>query len=52
MTVKTTLVALALTVLPAVAFAECSWSKQQAQSCAAGTVWDAETHSCVEQVSS
>lgn len=52
MTVKTALVALALTALPALAFAECEWSKQQAQSCAAGTVWDTQTHRCVEQVSS
>lgn len=52
MTLKTAIVAFALTTLPALAFAECNWSKQQAQSCAAGTVWDAETHRCVDQVSS
>lgn len=52
MTFKTALVAIALATLPAIASAECSWSHQQAQSCAQGTVWDADSRTCVEQVNS
>ncbi|WP_428925360.1 hypothetical protein [Marinibacterium sp. SX1] len=52
MTVKTALAALALTCLPALGFAECNWSKQQAQSCAPGTTWDSEAMACVDQVTS
>ncbi|MCB1313741.1 MAG: hypothetical protein KDK29_18505 [Sedimentitalea sp.] len=51
MTLKTTLSALALIALPAISFAMCSERGHQAQSCAPGTVWDANTQSCVEQVS-
>ncbi len=54
MTMKTLLAALALTTLPTLAYAECSWGHydQQAQSCIAGTAWDAEKQACVESVSS
>jgi hypothetical protein len=53
MTVKTLVAALALTTLPALAMAECTWGKQhQAQSCAAGTTWDATAGACVEIVNS
>ncbi|MGR3802293.1 chitin-binding domain-containing protein [Marinibacterium profundimaris] len=52
MALKTAIVTLALATLPALASADCSWSHQQAQSCAAGTTWDAETRTCVEQVNS
>ncbi len=52
MALKTAIVALALATLPALAHAECPWSKQQAQSCAAGTVWDADARACVEQATS
>ena len=52
MTAKTALIALALITLPALASAQCQCSKQQAQSCAPGTVWDSESSTCVEQVNS
>lgn len=53
MTKKTVALALALTVLPAFAFAYCSGGyTEQAVSCATGTVWDAASQTCVEQVSS
>lgn len=50
MTIKTLTVALALTLTPALALAEgCNFGKhQQAMSCSAGTVYDAETNSCVQ----
>lgn len=49
MTAKTLLAALALTILPAVSYAFCSERGHQAQSCAAGTVWDANLQTCVKQ---
>ncbi len=52
MPLKTALAALALTLLPTLSFAFCSGVDHQAQSCATGTIWDAETQRCVEQVSS
>lgn len=52
MTAKTLLAALALTVLPVISYAACSERGHQAQSCAAGTVWDANQQTCVEQASS
>ena len=53
MKIKTLCVAAALAVLPAMSFAMCSYGQQhQAQSCATGTVWDADSQKCVEQVSS
>lgn len=52
MTIKTILAALALTVLPAVSYAACSGKSHQAMSCAEGSVWDADTRTCVKQVSS
>jgi hypothetical protein len=53
MTTKTLLAALALTLLPAVSFAMgCSGKSHQTQSCGVGTVWDADTQTCVKQVSS
>lgn len=51
MTIKTLFAALALTLLPAVSYAICADS-HQAQSCAPGTVWDANQQTCVEQISS
>ncbi|MFK7752805.1 MAG: hypothetical protein AB8B51_09660 [Sedimentitalea sp.] len=51
MTIKTVLAALALTVIPAVSFAMgCSERSHQAQSCAAGSVWDTTSSSCVKQI--
>lgn len=52
MTSKTLLAALALTILPAVASAFCSERGSHAQSCAAGTVWDANLQTCVKQANS
>jgi hypothetical protein len=50
---KTILTTLALTVLPASAFAMCSGAKDhQAMSCAEGSVWDQQTGTCVQQVTS
>ena len=49
---KTTLAALALALMPALASAMCSDKSHQAMSCADGTVWDAASNSCVKQVSS
>lgn len=51
---KLTLAALALTFLPTFAFAVCSGDEvdQTAASCMPGTVWDAETSTCVEAPSS
>lgn len=53
MKTKTVLMALALTLAPALAVAEgCSFGKhQQAMSCAAGTTYDADTNSCVPTTS-
>lgn len=51
MTLKTLVATLALTLIPTVSFAMCSDSQHQAQSCAAGTVWDADKATCTEQVS-
>jgi len=51
MTVKTTLVALTLALAPTLGFAMgCSGGTHQAQSCAAGFVWDAELQSCTKQI--
>ncbi len=50
MRTKTILAAVALTILPAAAFAMCSGKSHQAMSCAEGTVWDANSQSCVKQV--
>ena len=49
MKTKTVLVALALTLAPALAFAQgCNYGKsQQAMSCAEGTVYDTATGTCV-----
>ncbi|CUH76707.1 carbohydrate-binding module family 14 protein [Tropicibacter naphthalenivorans] len=44
--IKTLLVATALTVAPMMAFAQCSGHKDQAMTCAAGTVYDADSNSC------
>ena len=52
MLIKTAFTALALTVLPAISFAQCAGKSHQAMSCAEGTVWDSDTRTCVEQVSS
>ena len=51
MIIKASVVALTLTLIPAVSFAlGCSARGHQAQSCAAGTVWDNVQQSCVKQV--
>ncbi|MWD30045.1 adenylosuccinate lyase [Aquicoccus sp. SCR17] len=50
MTLKTLLAAAVLTLSPVIAGATCSAHKDQAMSCADGLVWDAETSSCVQQV--
>ena len=52
MKIKTLLAALALATAPGLAFAECSGfghskSEQVTMSCAAGSVYDAETERCV-----
>lgn len=49
MKTKTILAALALAVAPSLAFAACSGFKHEdvAMSCAPGSVWDAESRSCV-----
>jgi hypothetical protein len=52
MTAKIVFTALALTILPATAFATCSGKTHLGMSCAEGTVWDADSRTCVEQVSS
>lgn len=44
--------ALALTLVPALAQASCGIGKQQAQSCATGSTWDAASQTCVPQASS
>lgn len=54
MKTKTCLVALALTLAPALALAQgCNYGKieQQAMSCAAGTTYDTNTNSCVPTTS-
>lgn len=52
MKMKTILAALALAIAPTLAIAEGCSSRhsEQAMSCGEGTVWDADTQSCVEQV--
>ncbi|MFD0981364.1 MULTISPECIES: hypothetical protein [Tropicimonas] len=54
MRLKTTLAALALAALPAVAVAECSWdhSNKSATTCPEGSVLDSTTGSCVKQTTS
>ena len=50
MTTKTVFVALALTLVPAVASAQCIHMEErsaQTSSCKAGTTWDATSASCV-----
>ena len=49
---KTLLVAATLAAAPLSAFAMCSDKSHQAMSCAEGSVWDAQTGTCVAQVSS
>jgi len=52
MIIKATVAALALTLIPAMSLAYgCSARGNQAQSCAAGTVWDVAQQTCVKQVS-
>ena len=54
MKIKAGLIAVALTVLPTLAMAECAWGhKQQAtMTCAEGSVYDAEAGKCVVIASS
>ncbi|MEP3345457.1 MAG: hypothetical protein ABJN34_11455 [Litoreibacter sp.] len=48
MKTKTFLAALALTLTPALAAAECSYGQhKQAASCQAGSTWDTATGACV-----
>jgi hypothetical protein len=48
MTFKTLAAAVALTLIPALGYAECSFGKhQQAMTCAEGSVYDAQSGSCV-----
>lgn len=52
MTIKTLAAAVALTLLPAFAFAEgCNYEKR-VMSCAEGTVFDASSGTCVTSVNS
>lgn len=51
MIIKATVAALALVVIPTMSLAYgCSDRGEQAQSCAAGTIWDNSLQSCVKQV--
>lgn len=47
MTIKTLAAAVALTLLPAFAMAECTYGKQAAMTCADGSVYDHEAGKCV-----
>jgi hypothetical protein len=49
---KTLLVAATLAAAPLSAFAMCSDKSHQAMSCTEGTVWDAQSQTCVAQISS
>lgn len=49
---KTIFAALALTLLPALASAECPWEKQNASTCGEGQTFDEKTGTCVSQVTS
>lgn len=51
MTIKTLAAALALTLVPALAMAECSYGKQAAMSCADGSSYDAASGKCVPTTS-
>ncbi|HEY0213449.1 MAG TPA: hypothetical protein VGC40_07670 [Paenirhodobacter sp.] len=49
---KTTIFAtLALTLLPAMAFADCPVKAKTAMTCEMGQSWDAQTHKCVSTTS-
>lgn len=50
MTLKIAIVSAALTVLPALAWAQCtgSYGSEQAMSCVSGTQWDEASQSCVD----
>lgn len=53
MTIRITLAALALTLVPVMSMAyNCSARGNQAQSCAAGTAWDSAQQTCVKQAGS
>ncbi|MBK0326945.1 adenylosuccinate lyase [Rhodobacteraceae bacterium F11138] len=52
MTIRTTILALALATAPALSFAMCADREHQAQSCAPGTVWDTNSQSCEPQANS
>ena len=48
MTIKTLAAAVALTLTPVLAYSQCSFGKQQAaMSCAEGSVYDAQSGTCV-----
>lgn len=44
--------AVTFAMVPALGFAMCAGKHQEAQSCVAGMVWDAEKAACVQQASS
>lgn len=50
MTSRLTLAVIALMLAPSLASAMCSRDHEQAMTCAEGTVYNAETGSCVPQV--
>lgn len=54
MRLKTTIAALALAAMPAVAIAECGWqhTKESAATCPEGTALNAETGVCEKQTTS
>ncbi|SDW75818.1 hypothetical protein [Roseicitreum antarcticum] len=53
MTLKTTLAALAFTLLPGIATAACWGAKQEtASTCSESQTWDAASQSCIAPVSS
>ncbi|SEN68579.1 carbohydrate-binding module family 14 protein [Palleronia pelagia] len=47
MTLKIALTTAVLAIAPGLAVAQCEWSKQVSMTCAAGTVYDSESQSCV-----
>ena len=52
MKLKVTLAALILGFTPALASASCGWKERSASACAEGQVYDADSATCIEPVSS